>query len=72
MARAKTRNPQASKPNGQLIITLNIDREQVEALDTLADLKRTSRSALAREAIDLFLATNIARNNIASSNREVA
>lgn len=39
------------------LISITIDRDQVEDLDALATQRRTSRAALIREAIDLYLRT---------------
>ena len=52
------RNPRVMRGR-RLLITVTIDPDQVLRLDQLADLKRTSRAALVREAIDLLLARYI-------------
>lgn len=49
----------------RLKISITIDPDQVQAIDALATLERSSRAALFRRALDLFLADNIARLDIA-------
>lgn len=50
-----TRNPRTKRGN-KLLITVTIDPDQVQAIDRLADERRTSRSQVVREAVNLFLA----------------
>ena len=51
-----TKTPPFQHGNRNLI-SITIDRDQVETLDALASERRTSRAALIREAIDLYLRT---------------
>ena len=43
----------------RLKISITIDPDQVRAIDDMATRERSSRAALFRRAIDLFLLTNI-------------
>lgn len=67
-----TRNPMIRK--GKAIISMTLAPDQVESLDRIVTQRRTSRAALLREAVDLFLAVNISRTAITSPhvNDEVA
>lgn len=61
------RNPQAMRGN-RLVINLTLDPDQVAAVDEVADNRRTSRAAIVREAVDFFLASDIADTNIVLAN----
>ncbi|HCG30765.1 MAG TPA: hypothetical protein DEU95_13875 [Chloroflexi bacterium] len=45
----------------RLQITIQVDPDQVAAVDRLAAFRRTSRTALVREALDLYLASGNSR-----------
>ena len=56
MKKKPGRPPTLTRPNGTFPVVLYTD--QVERLDRIAFQRGASRSAVAREAMDLFLAVN--------------
>ena len=52
------RNTSTTKRGKRLVISVMIDEDQVKQFDSIAGRRRTTRSALAREALDLFLSVN--------------
>lgn len=42
----------------KVIVSMTIDPDQCEQLDAVATLRRTSRAAIIREAVDLYLLEN--------------
>jgi predicted transcriptional regulator len=46
-------------------VTIQLDPDQSEAIDRIAMIRRTSRAAVAREAVDLFLSHNRSMNHSA-------
>lgn len=59
----------------RLQITIQVDPDQVAAFDRLAAFRRTSRTALVREALDLYLSASNSRTanrTIDSDEAEVA
>lgn len=57
-----TRNPSVMA-GSRLKISITIDPDQVQAIDDMATRERTSRAALFRRALDLFLVENISDSN---------
>lgn len=50
-----------SKPHiryNKAIVSMTIDPDQCERLDAIVTLRRTSRAAIIREAVDLYLLQN--------------
>lgn len=50
-----------SKPHvryNKVIVSMTIDPDQCQQLDAIVTLRRTSRAAIIREAIDLYLREN--------------
>lgn len=50
-----------SKPHiryNKAIVSMTIDPDQCEQLDALVTLRRTSRAAIIREAVDFYLRAN--------------
>lgn len=55
-----------------ITICASLDPEQVKKVDAFAKQKRVARSAILRQAIDLFLAVNMRETSIGSEHVENA
>lgn len=57
----KRSNGPTTYRGNRLQVTVQLDPDQVAAIDRLSAFKRTSRAALVRESIDFYLASNTSR-----------
>lgn len=53
-------------------VSMTIDPDQCEQLDALVTLRRTSRAALIREAVDFYLASNMPGRHIPMTDTAVS
>jgi len=58
------------KRGRRLLITVLIDPDQVYRLDRLAQARRTSRSAVIREAIEILLTCDMHNSRISDNHRD--
>jgi metal-responsive CopG/Arc/MetJ family transcriptional regulator len=56
----------------KVIVSMSIDPDQCEQLDALVTLRRTSRAAIIREAVDFYLAANSPMRHTPRRTDEVA